>query len=696
VLNREILALALKVSTLTAATIAIYFQDLSIVFKGALTNEATSHILLVPILFAYLLYRKRKMLRTAVTSKNENVPANTRYVPIGSGIVLSVIAVLLYWYGSYTFMPLEYHVLTLPIFTAGLTLIFFNIQTLRQALFPIIFLAFLVPPPSQILYTFGATLSVIGTEASNGILNLVGIRSTITSPYGTPTINIIRANGAPMAFNVDIACSGIYSLIGFLIFGAFIAYIVRDKTWKKGAILLIGFPLIYLLNIFRIASTVLIGYQWGQELALNVFHLLGGWVLIFIGTLILLVVTENALKIEIFTKKTQNHCSTCNPRPPDLTETYCFSCGRLLRYPQVPLKKSDAAKIAITIIMAVLLISIQTPVFALVKGPSQILVANSNGQQGNTEILPQISSYQVQFAHRDTDFENLSGQDLSLLYAYEPEQIDMKTVWVALEIAETTGSLHNWEICLITWPLTHGYQPTVRQLDLRDTTIQDNPPLIGRYFAFQYQADKHTQLVLYWYESAVFTINNETQQKMLKTSLIVYPDKPKDVPALEEQLLSMAKTIAGYWQPIKTWSTLAMLMSQNGNGLVMVATGFLFALIIFYTFQASAQKTANANIYRKLSKPNQQVVNIIQKTEKHTNPTLAKIHERYEQTTGQRTDPQQLEQKLTELAKTGVIEESIVNNQDEPTRIWKIEMTTGSHEHNRLDRWKQIITSRLK
>lgn len=39
---------------------------------------------------------------------------------------------LLYWHGSYTFTPLEYHILTLPIFAAGLTLILFNPQTLRQ------------------------------------------------------------------------------------------------------------------------------------------------------------------------------------------------------------------------------------------------------------------------------------------------------------------------------------------------------------------------------------------------------------------------------------------------------------------------------------------------------------------------------------------------------------------------------------
>jgi exosortase/archaeosortase family protein len=48
---------------------------------------------------------------------------------------------------------------------------------------------------------------------------------------------------------VDIACSGIYSLIGFVVFSAFIAYIIRESPKKKLATLLMGIPLIVALNI---------------------------------------------------------------------------------------------------------------------------------------------------------------------------------------------------------------------------------------------------------------------------------------------------------------------------------------------------------------------------------------------------------------------------------------------------------------
>ena len=56
------------------------------------------------------------------------------------------------------------------------------------------------------------------------------------------------------------------------------------------------------------------------------------------------------------------------------------------------------------------------------------------------------------------------------------------TVWVAVELASTTGPLHRWETCLINYPLSQGLQPKVTQLDLTDIQTQANPPIVGRYF----------------------------------------------------------------------------------------------------------------------------------------------------------------------------------------------------------------------
>ena len=62
-----------------------------------------------------------------------------------------------------------------------------------------------------------------------------------------------------MNFSIDVACSGVYSLIGFVIFAVFIAYINRGKLYGKLAILLLGIPLIIVLNIIRITTILAIG-----------------------------------------------------------------------------------------------------------------------------------------------------------------------------------------------------------------------------------------------------------------------------------------------------------------------------------------------------------------------------------------------------------------------------------------------------
>jgi len=204
------------------------------------------------------------------------------------GILLCTTAFLAYWFGSYTFTPLEYHMLTLPVLVAGLTLILFNGKTLRQLAFPIAFLFFLTPPPTDILYSIGSTLSDLSALASNALANAFGMASTISAQYGSPLITITRPNQSIMNFSVDVSCSGVYSLIGFLIFAVFIAYITRGKLWNKFAILIIGIPLIIALNIIRITTILAIGYNFGNAVALQVFHTVGATVLMFIGTLILL------------------------------------------------------------------------------------------------------------------------------------------------------------------------------------------------------------------------------------------------------------------------------------------------------------------------------------------------------------------------------------------------------------------------
>ena len=666
-LNQHRLAVALKFSVLTAVVIGFYLQDLTLVFKNALSDEATYHILAIPFLFGYLLYRKRAMVNASLKQESKTFSSSfSKYFVLSIGILLCATAILAYWSGSYTFTPLEYHMITLPVMVAGLSLILFNGQTLRHLAFPIAFLFFLTPPPTEILYSVGTTLSDLSAHASNALINVFGMASSISAQYGSPIITLTRPDHSFMTFSIDVACSGVYSLIGFLIFAVFIAYITRGKLYSKLAILLLGIPLIVTLNIIRITTILSIGYNYGDTLALQVFHAMGATVLMFIGTFILLVTTEKFVK----KSKPPKPCPTCNP---NTTEEFCINCGKLYRSTKTKLTRSDITKIAGIAIIIGILLTIQVPVFALTEGPAQIMVQTPSGMQPNTQSLPlpQIQGYNLSYVYRDTSFEQLSGEDASLIYAYGSSNTTKPTVWVAVELASTLGPLHRWETCLINYPLSQGLQPKVSQLDLTDIQTQANPPIVGRYFAFQYHTTNQTQVVLYWYETATFSINGTSEQKQVKMSLVTYPKSISQVPEDERLLLTIAKEINDYWQPIKTWTTIALTLSQNGLVLSAVTTALLMVLIVYRLILAQQEKASLLTLYNKLPTKNQLLTKAVQNAKKQKNPTIHGIADELNKLTNTPTDIEQLQADLQDAEKAGLIDRTLVNREDKPAYAWR-------------------------
>ena len=583
------------------------------------------------------------------------------------GVLLCATAILVYWFGSYTFTPIEYHMLTLPVLTAGLVLILFNGQTLKQLIFPIAFLFFLTPPPTEILYNVGSTLSDLSAHASNALANAFGWASTISAQYASPIITITRPDQTIMNFSIDVACSGVYSLIGFVIFATFIAYITRGKLWSKLAILSMGIPLIIGLNIIRITTVLGLGYGYGDALALQVFHAFGATVLMFIGTLILLLATEKFVK----KPKPQKPCPTCTSKT---EEEFCQNCGKILKYPKIKLSKTDLAKIASIAIVIGILLSIQAPVFALTEGPPEILIQTPSGMQPNTQTLPlpQINGYNLSYIYRDSSFEKLSGEDASLVYAYTSTSNPPKpTIWVAIEIASTTGPLHRWETCLVNYPLSQGMQPSVTQIDLTDIQIQDNPPITARFFAFQHHNTNLTQTVLYWYETATFDINGTQQQKHVKMSLVAYPKSTSEVPEYKTMLIPIAQTINDSWQPIKTWTTIALTISQNGLALSATTTALLIALIIYRLILNQQEKASLLTLYNKLPTKKQQLIKAVENAKEKNAPTEASIAYELNKLTNTQTSREQLIRELEEAEDIGLIKKTLVNREDQPAFSWE-------------------------
>jgi hypothetical protein len=195
--------------------------------------------------------------------------------------------------------------------------------------------------------------------------------------------------------------------------------------------------------------------------------------------------------------------------------------------------------------------------------------------------------------------------------------------------------------------------------------------VIARYFAFQYLTDNQTQLVLYWYETITFTIDNVTRQKHAKLSLIAYPETPQDVPNIENHLLPIAEAMADHWQPIKTWAIISMLISQHGLELATTTTVILTLLSVLYITEVRRQGRISMNAYQKLKTNDQQLVNAVKSAQKTNSPTLERIKKTYEQSSKAKLTVTQLEQRLTELQNVNAVKSTLANNRDEPIITWR-------------------------
>jgi len=670
------MALGVKVTAIISATLVIYRRDLIAVFNEALRNELATHILAIPFLFVYLVYRKRKMLRTVVSldinPRKELISINEI---VGSLLFLS--SLFIYWYGSNTFYPLEYHLISLPLFIASCTLIIFNAKTLKTLVFPIAFLILLTPPPSEIAYRAGAAAATLNSEISYSILKTIGLPVSQITEYGAPTLVVTGPSGSSISFVIGIASSGIYSLIGFSIFATFFAYIARGPAWKKATLFLVSLPLIYALNIMRIIILVSIGYWQGVSVAWDVFHLFGGWVLIFLGSVILLFISEKIWKLQIFTTKPKAaSCTTCSESLEKI-KNFCSACGKLLKNIPVNISKRDLGKIAALLISVILIITISVPVFALTEGPAEVLIQSTGGEQATTpQILPQISDYTLRFVYRDETFEEIAQRDRALVYAYSPVDKSAKTIWVAIEIGSSRATWHSWEACVITWRQTHGRPPIATELDLRDTQLLENPPIKARYFAFQDIRSNITQVILYWYENAIFDTDSSTEQKYVKISLIAYPENPESVPEIEDLLLPFGKAVVNYWEPIKIWSWIALSMAQHALTFLIITIFFLVLILTAYALGKWRERRLNLKLYNRLTSQEEKLIlKAVHQAAEKGKATGNNIASTYHSLADKPIKTKTLLETLQYAEQAGLVKRDIANEQDNPLLIWKTQIS---------------------
>ena len=258
----------IKLATLVILTIIVYIPTfIWMVDRWIVKDTYYSHGFLIPLISLYIIWLKRDAL-----SKIKITPSNIGWAFFLSGILIHTISAFLRIYFSSGF--------SLILVLIGLVLLFLGKNLLKQLMFPILFLIFMLPLPLVTIANISFRLKIFAAKISTFIVNQLGIPAIREG-------SVIKTANSYLI--VEDPCSGIRSLIALIALGALMAYFSNLSKPKRVILFLSSIPIAICTNVIRIVALSLASEMYGQKLATGAFHTTMGilvFVFAFLGLLL--------------------------------------------------------------------------------------------------------------------------------------------------------------------------------------------------------------------------------------------------------------------------------------------------------------------------------------------------------------------------------------------------------------------------
>ncbi len=239
-----------------------------------------SHGILVPAVSVVLLWMRRQQLATLPRR-----PSPWGLILLVPGLVMHLAGVALHvgffsGFGMITvFLGLVWTCLGLPI--------------LRHTLFPIVFLAFMVPLPEVLIEKVSFNMKLMAAATAAKASNLLGVVAVRDGSI----LNLPPTQYVPefQRLVVDDVCSGLKYLISLTAFGALYAYISRLRLHGKLILFVLSIPLSFVANVLRVILMTVVAWRWGvEQVEAWYFHDLFGF-LLFVFAFCFLFLVESLL-----------------------------------------------------------------------------------------------------------------------------------------------------------------------------------------------------------------------------------------------------------------------------------------------------------------------------------------------------------------------------------------------------------------
>ncbi|MDG6079111.1 exosortase [Erythrobacter litoralis] len=197
-----------------------------------------------------------------------------------------VVSLILYVFGrAYDFLALE----TAGLYFAliGVLVLAVGARTVFRNTFPLLYLAFLIPPPGWVIDAVTAPLQHFISFSATELLRWLDY------PVSRSGVAI---EVAQYRLLVEQACSGMNSIVGLTAVTLFYIYLLHGSSWRYAILLMaLILPIAVFVNFLRVCTLILVTYHYGDAVAQGVFHNTAG-VALFALALALMFLIDAGLR----------------------------------------------------------------------------------------------------------------------------------------------------------------------------------------------------------------------------------------------------------------------------------------------------------------------------------------------------------------------------------------------------------------
>ena len=243
-----------------AVTSILFVRPLIAFFRYSLANDNASHLILIPVICAWILFLERRQIFARLGSATAPAAA--------LGVTGAILGILAFTAGSH-WSPtnqLCVHILALVLLWIAGFAFFFGLAALKQAQFPLL---------DKTIY-----LLQKGSEE---------IAAVLFDWSGVPVLRDgFVFHLARVSIEVARECSGIRSSLALLILAILVAHFYLETFWKQVVLVLAGLFVMILKNGVRIVTLTLLATYVDPDFLYGRLHHQGGVVFFILGLLLML------------------------------------------------------------------------------------------------------------------------------------------------------------------------------------------------------------------------------------------------------------------------------------------------------------------------------------------------------------------------------------------------------------------------